>query len=159
SHIGYGSPHRQDTSAAHGEPLGEEEIRLTKRAYGWPEDAKFLVPEAVYQHFRDGLAERGAAAHARWDALFAAYREQHPQEADEIDRIQHRDVPVDWDHDLPAFPPDSKGLAGRDASAKVMNALARRVPWFVGGSADLTPSTKTRLTFEDAGDLQADHPG
>jgi transketolase len=159
SHIGYGSPHRQDTSAAHGEPLGEGEIRLTKHAYGWPVDAKFLVPDGVREHFADGIGRRGAELRRSWEALLAAYRELYPREADELARMQHRELPDDWDADVPTFPPDPKGIAGRDASATVMNAVAKRVPWLVGGAADLSPSTKTRLTWEGAGDQQALSPG
>jgi transketolase len=158
SHIGYGSPHRQDTSAVHGEPLGEEEIRLTKQAYGWPADAKFLVPDGVRAHFDDGVGKRGGTLRTQWEALFADYRKKYQTEADEIERMQRRDVPVDWDAELQPFPPDAKGLAGRDASAKVLNAVAERVPWLVGGAADLAPSTKTRLTAEGMGDVQATSP-
>jgi transketolase len=155
SHIGYGSPNRQDTSAAHGEPLGDEEVRLTKRAYGWPEDAKFLVPDGVYEHFANGVGARGRALREQWESRFEKYRERYPDDADEIERILRRDVPAAWDLDLPVFPPDAKGVAGRDASAKVMNVVAKNVPWLIGGAADLAPSTKTRLTFEGAGDLEA----
>jgi transketolase len=157
SHIGYGSPNRQDTSAAHGEPLGTDEIRLTKRAYDWPEDKDFLVPEGVMQHFTDGVGQRGDRERRRWEAFFAKYRERYPELADEIDRMQRRDLPDAWDQALPTFPPDAKGLAGRDASGKVLNAVASRVPWLVGGSADLTPSTKTRLTDVAAGDFEANN--
>ena len=159
SHIGYGSPNRQGTSAAHGEPLGDEEVRLTKRAYGWPEDAKFLVPDGVIDHFARGVGARGRDLREQWETLFEKYRDRYPDESDEIDRILRRDVPADWDAELPAFPPDPKGVAGRDASAKVMNTVAKNVPWLVGGAADLAPSTKTRLTFEGAGDLEADDAG
>ena len=159
SHIGYGAPHKQDTSAAHGEPLGEDEVRLAKRAYGWPEDAKFLVPEGVYAHFARGIGARGRALREAWFARFAQYREVHPELADQLYRMQHRELPEGWDRGLPEFAPDAKGLAGRDASAKVLNVLAQNVPWLLGGSADLAPSTKTRLTFEGAGDLTATNPG
>jgi len=158
SHIGYGSPHKQDTSAAHGEPLGEEEIRLCKRAYGWPEDAKFLVPDGVYNHFVAGIATRGAKAREEWRTLFAAYREKYPQLASEIEMMQRRELPSGWDRNLPVFPTDAKGIAGRDASGKVLNVLAQNIPWFLGGSADLGPSNKTTLTYEGAGDFQADTP-
>jgi transketolase len=153
SHIAYGSPNKQDTSAAHGEPLGEAEIRLTKRAYGWPEDAKFLVPEEVRRHLHDGFGKRGSSLRAGWMTAFNAYTDRHPDLADQLYRMQHRQLPAHWDRDLPQFPVDSKGLAGRDASSKVLNAIAKNVPWLVGGSADLAPSTKTRLTFEGAGDF------
>jgi transketolase len=154
SHIGYGSPHKQDTSAAHGEPLGEEEVRLTKRAYGWPEEAQFLVPDGVREHFAAGIAARGAAAHRAWSDLFATYRAQFPELAAEIDAMQRRELPAGWDRDLPTFPADAKGVAGRDASGKVLNVLARNVPWLLGGSADLGPSNKTTLLFPGAGDFE-----
>ena len=159
SHIGYGAPHKHDTSAAHGEPLGEEEIRLAKRSYGWPEDAKFLVPDGVCEHFRDGLGRRGGSLHADWNTLFKSYRTRYPDLADQIERMQRRDLPAGWDADLPVFATDAKGLATRDSSGKVLNAIASHYPWLIGGSADLAPSTKTRLIFEGAGDLEADTPG
>jgi transketolase len=159
SHIGYGSPHKQDTSAAHGEPLGDDEIRLTKRAYGWPEDAKFLVPPEVYDHFDDGIGARGEKAHQEWKMLFEAYRAQYPELASEIEQMQGRELPAGWDRNLPVFPADQKGVAGRDASGKVLNVLAQNIPWFVGGSADLGPSNKTLLTYEGAGHFQANNPG
>jgi transketolase len=158
SHIGYGSPHRQDTSAAHGEPLGEDEIKLTKQAYGWPPDAKFLVPGGVYEHLESGLGRRGREAREKWEKLLAEYQKQFPELAAELDQIQKRELPPNWSKDIPLFPADAKGLAGRDASAKVLNAIAPNLPWLVGGSADLTPSTKTRMTFAAAGDFQADSP-
>ncbi|MFO1306498.1 MAG: transketolase [Burkholderiales bacterium] len=154
THIGYGSPHRQDTAAAHGEPLGVEEVKLTKRNYGWPEDAQFLVPEGVMEHFAQGIGARGAADRAGWSELMTRYRAAHPSLAAEIDAMQARELPQGWDRDLPAFPADAKGLAGRDASNKVLNALAKNIPWFMGGSADLGPSNKTTLTFEGAGDFE-----
>jgi transketolase len=154
SHIGYGSPHKVDTAAAHGEPLGEEEVRLTKRAYGWPEDAKFLVPDEVPRRFDAGIGARGAEARRRWQTLFAAYREQFPELATEIDQMQRRDLPTGWDRNLPSFPADPKGLAGRDASSKVLNVLAQNIPWLLGGSADLGASNKTLLTFPGAGDFE-----
>src|SRR5277367_2579331 len=159
SHIGYGSPHKVDTAAAHGEPLGDDEIKLCKRAYGWPEEAKFLVPDGVYEHFSAGIGARGAKARKEWTVLFDAYRTKYPELAAEIDLMQHRDLPVGWDRNLPTFPADAKGLAGRDASGKVLNVLAQNIPWFMGGSADLGPSNKTTLTFAGAGDFQADTPG
>jgi transketolase len=154
SHIGYGSPHKQDTAAAHGEPLGEEEVRLTKRDYGWPEDAKFLVPDAVRAHFAAGIGKRGVQARARWTELFAAYRSKYPELATEIDLMQRRELPSGWDRGLPVFPADPKGIAGRDASGKVLNVLAQNIPWLLGGSADLGSSNKTLLTFEGAGDFE-----
>ena len=159
SHIGYGSPHRQDTAAAHGEPLGDEEVRLTKRSYGWPEDAKFLVPDGVYEHFAAGIGARGAKARQQWTELFAAYRAKYPVFATEIDQMQRRELPSGWDRNLPVFPADPTGIAGRDASGKVLNVLAQNVPWLLGGSADLGPSNKTTLTYEGAGDFQAESPG
>jgi transketolase len=159
SHIGYGSPHKQDKAAAHGEPLGEEEVRLCKRAYGWPEDAKFLVPEGVYEHFENGVGARGGKARREWSVLFETYRTKYPELATEIELMQHRGLPDGWDRDLPTFPADPKGIAGREASGKVLNALAKNIPWFLGGSADLAPSNKTTLVFDGAGDFQADSPG
>ena len=156
SHIGYGSPHREDTPAAHGEPLGPEEIKATKRAYGWPEDAQFLVPEGVYEHFADGVGARGKNARDAWSAMFEEYQKTYPDLGDEITRMQHRELPDGWDADLPIFPADPKGIASRDSSGQVLNALAQRIPWLMGGSADLSPSTKTRLTFDGAGDFQTD---
>jgi transketolase len=159
SHIGYGSPHRQDTPEAHGEPLGEEEIRLCKRYYGWPEDAKFLVPDGVREHFTAGVGARGAATRRRWTDLFQTYRAKYPELAAEIDQMQRRELPANWDRNLPVFPADPKGIAGREASGKVLNVLAQNIPWFLGGSADLGPSNKTTLKYEGAGDFQADNPG
>ena len=159
SHIGYGSPHRHDTAAAHGEPLGEEEVRAVKRAYGWPEDAKFLVPAGVYEHFASGVGARGQKARAEWEQRFSAYRAAYPDLAGEIVLMERRELPDGWARNLPTFPPDAKGIAGRDASGKVLNVLAQNIPWFVGGSADLAPSTRTALTFDGAGDFQADQPG
>ncbi len=159
SHIGYGAPHRQDTAEAHGEPLGEEEVRLTKRSYGWPEEAKFLVPDGVYAHFAAGIGERGGTARREWAGLFDAYRKAYPDRAAEIEQMQRRELPAGWDKNLPVFPADPKGLAGREASGRVLNVLAQNIPWLLGGSADLGPSNKTRLTYEGAGDFQAESPG
>jgi transketolase len=155
SHIAYGSPNKQDTGAAHGEPLGEEEIRLTKRNYGWPEDAKFLVPAEVPAHFKQVMGQRGQAAREAWLAKVSAYEAKYPELAAHLLKTQRRELPEGWDKDLPVFPADAKGVAGRDSSAKVLNAIAVNVPWLIGGSADLAPSTKTRLTFEGAGDFEA----
>jgi transketolase len=155
SHIGYGSPHKQDSSDAHGEPLGEEEVRLVKKSYGWPEDAKFLVPDGVYDQFKNGIGKRGAEARATWTARFAEYQKQFPQLADQLDRIQNWKLPDGWDKDLPSFPADAKGMASRDSSGKVLNVLAKNIPWLIGGSADLAHSNKTNLTFEGAGDFYA----
>jgi transketolase len=159
SHIAYGAPNKQDTGAAHGEPLGEDEIRLTKRFYGWPEDAKFLVPDGVRERLRDGVGRRGRELREAWLTRYEDYRRQHAELADHLDRMQHRRLPDGWDRDLPTFPADPKGMAGRDASGKVLNAIAKNLPWLIGGAGDLAPSTKTRLTFADAGDLLAEHPG
>ena len=159
SHIGYGSPHKQDTAEAHGEPLGEEEVRLTKRGYGWPEDAKFLVPPGVYEHFDERIGARGAGARRQWTKLFEEYRAQYSELAAEIDQIERRDLPSGWDRNLPVFPADPKGIAGRDASGKTLNVLAQNIPWFLGGSADLGPSNRTLLTYEGAGHFQANSPG
>src|SRR5208282_1392280 len=159
SHIGYGSPHKQDTAEAHGEPLGEEEVRLAKRSYGWPEDAKFLVPDGVYAHFAAGIGARGNAACREWLELFSAYRNKFPDLAAEIELMQRRELPKGWDRSLPVFPADPKGMAGREASGKVLNLLAQNIPWLIGGSADLGPSNKTTLTFEGAGHFQAGNPG
>jgi transketolase len=157
SHIGYGSPNKQDTSAAHGEPLGDDEVRLVKRAYGWPEDAKFLAPESVYERFEAGIGARGAKARAQWSKRFAEYRAKYPELATEIGLMERRELPASWDGNLPTFPADAKGIAGRDASGKVLNVLAKNIPWFLGGSADLAPSNKT--TLMDAGDFQAGNYG
>ena len=154
SHIGFGAPHKQDTAAAHGEPLGADEIRLAKRNYGWPEDAQFLVPEGVREHFDEGIGKRGAKHRQDWAKLMAAYRAEHPKEAKQLDQMMAGEVPAGWDADLPSFAADPKGVASRDSSGKVMNAFAPHYPAFVGGSADLAPSTKTRLTFDGAGDLE-----
>ncbi|MGO4738406.1 transketolase [Bosea sp. 2KB_26] len=159
SHIGYGAPHKQDTSAAHGEPLGEDEIRLAKRSYGWPEDAKFLVPEGVREHFRQCMGQRGRQLRMRWQTDRIAYRAAHPDLAGQLDSMGRRGLPDGWATDLPTFPTDPKGLASRESSAKVLNAIAPRFPWLIGGAADLAPSTKTRLTFDGAGDLEAGSPG
>src|SRR5215813_11401815 len=158
SHIGYGAPHKQDTAAAHGEPLGDEEIRLAKRSYGWPEQAKFFVPEGVHEHFAAGIGTRGADARRKWLQLLDAYRAKYPDLATEIDLLERRELPAGWDRNLPVFPADPKGLAGREASGKVLNVLAQNIPWFLGGSADLGPSNKTTLTYEGAGHFQAATP-
>ena len=159
SHIGYGAPHKQDTSAAHGEPLGEDEVRLAKQSYGWPADAPFLVPDGVYGHFQAGIGQRGGQLRKEWAALFERYRSAHPELADQIERMQRRELPDGWDADLSTFPADDKGIASRESSGLVLNGLARRYPWLIGGAADLAPSTKTRLTFEGAGDLSPGNPG
>jgi len=152
SHIAWGAPNKQDTSAAHGEPLGDEEIRLTKLRYGWPPDAKFLVPEET-RVYTDRCIERGRNAEEEWNGRFAAYKAAHPDLAGEWERMQSGDLPDGWDQSIPVFPADEKGVAGRDASQKVLNAIAPRVPWLIGGAADLAPSTKTRMS--EGGDFQA----
>ena len=154
SHIGYGSPHKQDTKEAHGEPLGDEEVKLTKRAYGWPEDAKFLVPDGVYERFAAGIGARGAEAHRAWTTLFTAYKAKYPELATEIELMQRRELPAGWDKNLPVFPADPKGMAGRDASGQVLNVLAQNIPWLLGGSADLGSSNKTTLKFPGAGSFE-----
>ena len=157
SHIGYGSPHRQDSKEAHGEALGEEEVKLTKRFYGWPEDAKFLVPDGVMENFRDVIGKRGRQLNSQWKALFTKYSAQYPDLAAQFARMQALQPAEGWDKDMPTFPADAKGLATRESSSKVLNAIAKNHPWLMGGSADLYPSTKTRLTFDGAGDFEANH--
>jgi transketolase len=154
SHIGYGSPHKQDSNAAHGEPLGEEEVRLTKKFYGWPEDAKFLVPEGVREHFQDGVGKRGHDARAQWEKVFGEYSQKYPELADRLHRMQRQELPDGWDKNFPVFPADAKGIATRESSGKVLNVLAQNIPWLIGGSADLATSNKTALKFEGAGDFQ-----
>ena len=157
SHIGYGAPHKQDTSGAHGEPLGEEEVRLAKRNYGWPEDKKFYVPDGVYDHFQQSIGRRGKELRDAWFTGISEYRKEYPQLGEELYRMQHRQLPEGWELDLPQFPADPKGLATRDSSAKVLNAAAKKIPWLIGGSADLAPSTKTSLAFEGAGDFSLEN--
>ncbi len=159
SHIGYGSPHKQDSNAAHGEPLGEEEVRLVKKFYGWPEDAKFLVPDGVRENFRDGIGKRGRELHAKWSDLFSGYSQQYPDLAERLSQMQHHELPAGWDKNLPTFPADAKGVATRESSGKVLNAVAQNVPWLIGGSADLATSNKTTLKFDGAGgDFEAATP-
>ncbi|PTL79508.1 transketolase [Vitiosangium sp. GDMCC 1.1324] len=156
SEIGWGAPKKQGTASAHGEPLGEEEIKGAKRKYGWPEDAKFLVPDGVRERFAERVGERGRKLRTEWEAKFAEYQKQYPELADHLQRMQRRELPVGWDKELPTFPADAKGMATRESSGKVINALAKNYPWLLGGSADLNPSTKTYLTFSGAmkpGDL------
>ena len=154
SHIGYGSPHKVDTSAAHGEPLGEEEVRETKRAYGWPEDAQFLVPDGVHEHFAAGIGKRGAELSAAWKELLGSYAKENAELAAEIEAQQKRELPDGWDAEIPSFDPDKKGIATRKASQQVENAIGARLPWLLAGSADLTDSTSVRLTFDGAADLE-----
>ena len=157
SHIAYGAPNKQDTSDAHGAPLGEEEVRSAKRNYGWPEDAQFLVPEGVREHFREGIGRRGTDGREAWMKHFEAYKREYPELADELQKMQQRQLPEDWEQELPTFPADPKGMATRVASGKVLNAIAKNIPWLLGGSADLAPSTKTLLTTNDAGDFESGH--
>ena len=156
SHIGYGSPKKQDTSAAHGEPLGEEEVRAAKRNYGWPEDAQFLVPDGVRVDFDEGLGTRGRAAREAWLRMFQEYKREHPDLADEIERMGTRDLPVGWETALTTFPADAKGMATRESSGKVLEALGQKIPWIVGGAADLSGSTRT--SFKGEGPMEPDHP-
>jgi transketolase len=155
SHIGYGSPHKQDTNAAHGEPLGEDEVKLVKKFYGWPEDAKFLVPDGVRENFRETVGKRGADLRSKWSKMFEEYSQKYPDLAERLSQIQHHELPSGWDKNLPTFPADAKGVATRESSGKVLNALAQNVPWIIGGSADLATSNKTTLKFEGAGDFEA----
>ena len=154
SHIGYGAPHKQDSPSAHGEPLGAEEVRLTKEFFGFSPDDSFVVPSGVREHFAANMGARGAQLRKEWDEMFARYRAQYPDLADHIERMKKRELPADWEKALPTFPPSAVGMSTRDASGKVLNALAEKIPWLFGGAADLYPSTKTRLTFEFAGDFQ-----
>lgn len=153
--IGFGSPKKAGTKEAHGEPLGADEVKATKKVYGWPEDAQFLVPDGVYERFADGIGKRGAKDHAAWVEMFERYRKEYPELAKEIEMIDAQGLPDGWDKDIPVFPADAKGLASRDASQTVLNAIAKHVPWMIGGAADLSPSTKTNLTFEGAGSFEA----
>ncbi len=152
--IGYGAPKKAGTREAHGEPLGEEEVRAAKRAYGWPEDAQFRVPDGVRAHFDSQVGARGAHLRRDWMAMFERYREAYPELAAEIDQMDHHHLPEGWDRELPVFPADPKGVASRDSSQKVLNAIAKQVPWLIGGAADLAPSTKSNLTFDGAGSFQ-----
>ena len=156
--IGYGAPTKAGTHAAHGEPLGVDEVAGTKRFYGWPEDQDFLVPDGVAEHFAGAMRDNGGQKRRAWEELFARYAAEFPEQADHLNRMQRRTLPDDWDVDLPEFPADAKGVAGREAGGTVLNAIAARVPWLVGGSSDLAPSNKSRLTFPGAGDFGApDH--
>jgi transketolase len=159
THIGYGSPHKQDSNASNGEPLGEEEVRLTKKFYGWPEDAKFLVPEGVREHFREGIGKRGHDFRAKWSESFAEYKQKYPELAEQLRLMQRRELPVGWDKELAAYPADAKGVATRESSGKVLNAVAKNLPWMIGGSADLATSNKTTLKFDGAGDFSASNRG
>lgn len=159
SHIAYGSPNKHDTSAAHGEPLGEDEIKLTKKNYGWPEDSSFFVPDGVREHFQSGIGKRGKEVYNAWAKKFEGYRSKFPELTRQIDMMQSCALPEGWDAGMPVFLPDPKGIATRVSSGKVLNAIAKNVPWLMGGSADLAPSTKTLLEFDDAGGLTPKNPG
>jgi len=159
SHIAYGAPTLQDTPEAHGAPLGEAEVRLTKKNYGWPEDEQFLVPQDVIEHFAQGIGDRGKKARDQWIEQFKAYKSYYPELAEQLDKMQHRQLPDGWDKNLPTFEADEKGIASRASSGKVLNALAQSVPWLIGGAADLAPSTKTNLTFDGAGDFSIEDAG
>jgi transketolase len=155
--IGYGAPHKQNTAAAHSDALGAEEVRLAKRSYGWPEDAQFLVPDGVYECFHNGIGRRGRALRDEWVNIFAGYKKQNQQAGREIEILLKGELPDHWDAELPAFPADEKGLATREASGKVLNAIAKTVPWLIGGAGDLAPSTKTAFAGAEA--LEANAPG
>jgi transketolase len=154
SHIGYGSPGKHDTPAAHGSPLGPEEVRRTKEFLGFDPDKFFVEPDGVRQHFTTHMGQRGAEARAKWDSVFADYAKKHPEEAKQIEQIRDRDLPDGWDSDLPEFAPDPTGIATREASGKALNAIAAKVPWVIGGAADVAGSTKVLLTYPDAGEFQ-----
>lgn len=155
SHIGYGSPHKQDSNSSHGEPLGEDEVKLVKKFYGWPEDAKFLVPDGVREHFRDTIGKRGRDLRVQWSQSFADYSNKFPELSERLRHMQHHELPAGWDKNIPSFPADAKGVATRESSGKVLNAFAQNIPWLIGGSADLATSNKTTLKFEGAGDFKA----
>jgi transketolase len=157
--IGWGAPHKQDTASAHGEPLGVEEVALAKRAYGWPEDRFFYVPDGVHERFEQGIGARGEAAREAWQAKYEAYTQKYPELSREFAQMEAHELPAGWDSDIPAFDADPKGIASRDSSGKVLNAIAARVPWMIGGAADLAPSTKTNLKFEGAGSFEHDNYG
>ncbi|RDU97557.1 transketolase [Trinickia dinghuensis] len=156
--IGWGAPHKQGTSAAHSDALGEEEVALAKRAYGWPEDKQFYVPPHVPERFAQGVGARGTKAREAWQSRLDAYKQRYPELARELELIEQHRLPEGWDADLPSFEPDAKGEATRASSGEILNAIAPRVPWALGGAADLAPSTKTLLKFEGAGSFSADDP-
>jgi transketolase len=155
STIAWGAPNKQNTHDAHGAPLGEAEIRLAKAAYGWPEDEHFRVPEEVIAHFKQGIGARGPLLRAQWEAKYAEYQRRCPKLAAELDTIFNQELPQGWDADIQSFPADAKGIATRVSSGKVLNQIAARIPWMLGGSADLAPSNNSRLTFDGAGDFLA----
>ena len=157
--IGYGAPHKAGTREAHGEPLGVDEIRATKRGYGWPEDASFLVPDGVMQHFAETMGRRGSEARAAWLSMVERYKVEYPDLAAELEMMNQHTLPAGWDADIPVFPADAKGLATRDSNQKVLNAVGPHVPWMLGGAADLSPSTKTNMTFDGVGSFEPDNYG
>ncbi len=157
--IGYGSPNKANTAAAHGAKLGEDEVRLTKAFYGWPEDESFVVPDEVLEHFQNTLGQRGLDNRTAWESLFEQYRAEYSELAKEVDLIRSNDLPAGWDRELPEFPADEKGIATRSSSGQALNAFAAKIPWLIGGSADLAPSTNTLLKFEDVGDFDANNYG
>jgi transketolase len=154
--IGFGSPHKAGSHESHGAPLGEEEARLTKAAYGWPAEEKFRVPDAAIEQFRQGIGRRGERLFAEWSERFARYRKEYPELAAELDLIFQGRLPDGWDAEIQSFPADAKGMASRVSSCKALNQAAKRIPWMLGGSADLAPSNNSRLTFDGAGDFSAD---
>ncbi len=156
--IGFGAPNKQNTHGAHGAPLGEDEVRLAKAAYGWPQEQPFLVPEEVRAHFAAGIGVRGRKLRRAWDRKFAQYKKQHQEPAGQIERMARRELPDGWDAEIGSFPADAKGLATRVSSGKVLNQVAKNLPWLLGGSADLAPSNNSVLTFADVGDFSAEHP-
>ncbi|MEX0938987.1 MAG: transketolase [Pirellulales bacterium] len=157
--IAYGAPNKANTHGAHGAPLGEVEVRATKSVYGWPEDAQFYVPDEVRTHFAEGIGARGRQRREAWDATWSEYQKQHPDAATELSTMWRGELPEGWDADLPVFETDAKGLATRASSGKALNAIAKHVPWLIGGSADLAPSTNTTLTFDGAGDFEPGNYG
>jgi transketolase len=157
--IGYGSPHKHNTASAHGEPLGEEEIRLTKAAYGWPEDSSFLVPDEARTVLRDALLARSKPRYEQWTHTLSHLEQYEPELADELRRMRAGEMPEHWQDQLPSFAADAKGVASRAAGGEVLNAFAQQIPWLLGGSADLSPSTKTNLTFDSAGRFSAENYG
>ena len=157
--IGYGSPNKANTAAAHGAKLGDEEVRLTKAFYGWPEDESFVVPSEVPEHFQNTLGERGRNDRSAWESLFENYRIEYPKFAAEIDLMERHELPPEWDADMIEFPADAKGVATRSSAGQALNAFAAKIPWLLGGSADLAPSTNTLLKFAEVGDFAADNYG
>ncbi|KMQ80310.1 Transketolase [Candidatus Burkholderia pumila] len=155
--IGWGAPNKQNTAGAHGEALGEEEVKLAKKFYGWPEDKKFYVPDGVMQHFADGMGARGKQAHTEWKQRFDAYGKANPELAKELQLMLESKLPDGWESAIPIFEPDEKGIATRESSGKVLNAIAQKIPWLIGGAADLSSSTKTNLKFEGAGSFEFDN--